>query len=163
MTHYKIHTASKSQLPHSYLIGPPLIIISAFCFGLVLMQPHPSYQTPISAAHPAAAYVSNPQPSLTALSFDTQTPLPVITMTPPSNNSPADSTATPQTTGASPLNLQSDNSNSQTQQQLTTNFEHLTITASQPTSSTTNASSKTKAIHASKSTTKNKNKNGSPH
>ncbi len=42
MNHYVFDTGSRQiQGSHTLLIGPPLFIISLFCFGLVLLQPAP--------------------------------------------------------------------------------------------------------------------------
>lgn len=49
---------------HRFLIGPPLFVISLFCFGLVLMQPHPSTQAKTTASNHSSLPVSKTQASL---------------------------------------------------------------------------------------------------
>lgn len=131
MAHYVIHTARSpryNSTSHIFLIGPPLLIISAFCFSYVLMQPHATSQTSITTPPPSASFVGNAKANLAALPFKPQISLSIIKMSPPSTANTLTSrgaTASPQPTGTSPLILQSDAIHNQ---QFTSDlFEHTTI------------------------------------
>jgi hypothetical protein len=110
---------------HRFLIGPPLLIISVFCFIFVLMQPHvPTQVLPSASSHPvptsgkADSSVSpislDGHPTLTKL-----TPAPLITDQTDSatatsiTNSPSATTSSPQLSNTSTTGLQAGSPNNQ--------------------------------------------------
>lgn len=79
MTHYAINISPPPASSHRFLIGPPLFVVSLFCFAFVLMQPHNPAQAKTAAASQAAAGSFSNKPSL---SQPSQTTLPKLSQEP---------------------------------------------------------------------------------
>lgn len=80
MPKYALYGYGQMTNSHRFLIGPPLVVISVFCFAFVLIQPHASTQfRPTASSHPKL-------PAGTS-----RTPVPILTY----NNQPALTQLTP--------------------------------------------------------------------
>lgn len=67
MPEYAMPSSSHTINSHSFLIGPPLLVILMFCFAFVILRPQtPSHVQPVASTHP------------TVSSGTTQSPLPDI-------------------------------------------------------------------------------------
>ncbi|HZL07978.1 MAG TPA: hypothetical protein VFC50_02185 [Candidatus Dormibacteraeota bacterium] len=64
MTRYAINVSPPSANSHRFLIGPPLFLVSLFCFAFVLMHPHDNAQAGTAASQPAATSIAKAKPSL---------------------------------------------------------------------------------------------------
>ena len=61
MAQYALHPSPQMFHSRRFLIGPPLLMVAAFCFGLVLVQsPSQSQDQPVAASHPASKTSSTP-------------------------------------------------------------------------------------------------------
>jgi cytoskeletal protein RodZ len=123
LTQYKINSPIPTDHSHRFLIGPPLFVISLFCFGFVLMQPHHSTQDQTASSHPASKNTSTKLPpiqsaspaSLTKLSQDsTASDTTQASTTSSSSSTTASSTTnTPVAKTTATATLQAGTSNSQ--------------------------------------------------
>lgn len=99
MTHYAVNISPPPVNSHRFLIGPPLVVVSLFCFAFVLMQPHNQTQAGTAAAsHPVIPTASSTQPALLQSS---QANLPKLSQAQPVISSPVPVTTDPTTTPAS--------------------------------------------------------------
>ena len=79
MIHTLYNGSRQLENSHCLLVGPPLVAISVFCFGLVLLQPAPQRATtslPVSRTSPDTADLSASLPRLPT--FTDTTPAPVL-------------------------------------------------------------------------------------
>jgi hypothetical protein len=87
LTHYAINISPPPANSHRFLIGPPLFVVSLFCFAFVLMQPHNQSQAKTAAAsHPLIPSTNSSQP---ALSQSSQADLPKLSQEQPMTVTPA--------------------------------------------------------------------------
>ncbi len=123
MNNYIFDTGSKQiQGSHTLLLGPPLFIISLFCFGLVLVQPTPPPQIRKTASRQSAAQSvkqGHAQPK-SQISHISNADIPKVAAEPaaptpaPPPKPAASITSSPQASNASLTSLQSAKPNNQT-------------------------------------------------
>jgi hypothetical protein len=124
LTQYKINNPTQMENSHRLMIGPPLFIISLFCFGFVLMQPHHSSQSQANASSRTTPKTNsaklppleNASPaSLTKLSQDTTVSDNTTAATTPTSlsTSASSTTGTPVSKTTATTTLQAGSSNHQ--------------------------------------------------
>ena len=137
MAHYKIDSTTPSDSSHRLLIGLPLVVISVFCFGLVLM--HPNNDNTVHAT--ANAHSSPSTNASTKLSPISDNPIPAK-LTPATTTTPAPTTnnlSTTSPTSSTPVT---------TSPQLSSTGTASLQAASSNTSKTSTGSGKTTTIRS---------------
>jgi hypothetical protein len=101
LPHYVINT-SPAASSHRFLIGPPLVVVSLFCFGFVLMQPHDIIQIKAASSN-NSTLSSGTSHNPTTLPNAAQASLPKLEQEPVAGNpSPTLSTSTDSVSTSSP-------------------------------------------------------------
>lgn len=143
MTKYVVgnsHDMSNSRHNHGILIVPPLFIITVFCFGFVMMQPHKNLGVSSTASNKSSPHAISQAAELPPLTFTSPSTLPSVATAP--SNTGDSSLKVPQSPTNSGNNLQSADGNSHT---ITSDQEISVATPTKAKTLTNNESSKAPA------------------
>jgi cytoskeletal protein RodZ len=126
------------------MIFLPLVIITVFCFGFVMMQPHKTAHAPTTASKQSTPSATHAQAELQPLSFASAAHLPLAadpsTSSTSTNSGVTQSTQMPQSSSSSTGNLQAANSTSNSSS-LVIKLPAVATTVKPTTSATLTASS----------------------
>ena len=90
-----IHSTGQMTSSHRFLIGPPLLIVAAFCFVFVLVKPQTSTRTEHAASNQSIPRYSSSRTKLPTLHTDNQTSLTKLMPEPAATISNSVSNTTP--------------------------------------------------------------------
>lgn len=115
MPHYTLHPSQDTFSSRRFLIGPPLLLVAAFCFGLVMMQAHNHSQAAsVSASRPTTKLSSTESKLSSKLSpvsaSTTQSKISATTSTEPPIAQTSQTTPTTASNPPATTNPQSSNS-----------------------------------------------------
>jgi hypothetical protein len=116
LAQYAIYSSRNMTSSHRFLIGPPLLIVSVFCFAFVLMQPHASGTAQPTASSHTTPQSNNAQVDLPPIPTDSQPSLTKLTPGPTVTETTAAATPTttaPKLSSAPTANSQSTSPNNQ--------------------------------------------------
>jgi hypothetical protein len=94
LTRYVINISPPPANSHRFLIGPPLFVVSLFCFAFVLMHPQNNAQAGTAASQSTGTSATNSKPALSPAN------LPKVSQAQPVIISPAPETTNQMTTPA---------------------------------------------------------------